>query len=403
MSPRRLIAAMLVAGVADGFAIALLARGEPTRAATAPIAGVDDPAPVQRAPLAPIGPVTIASRSADPGGGAPWAVRRLTARRRGKTFPCVQLGRLDGERFGWTAPSRPFRLARFDQLDVPTRCGGQFIRGLPELAVETLTTDGASGLPRPDRTVVWGVLPPGVTSARLRDGTLLTAGADRVVLAVLRGRPVGEPRLEGTLRTRGGETRRWRFPRLDPYSANPQLRSRPRPGGVPRSERTAIAARVPDPAGGAAWGILTAPSTKGNTCFSSPAQLVGDRAALVDPRLGIAQPYPFAELDCSNRRAPTAAQPLRMDVLLSSIRSGDPSGTRQLRRLHDRTVLYGRTTADVKAVTITTSRDIRTLVPDPRTHVVIAVYDGAFPGERLKFTATLRDGRRVTLLQSSGA
>jgi hypothetical protein len=92
-----------------------------------------------------------------------------------------------------------------------------------------------------------------------------------------------------------------------------------------------------------------------------------------------------------------------MDVMLTSIREEDPGGSLQLRRLVTRTVLHGRTTAAVRTVTITTSRDIRTLVPDPRTHVVLAVYDGDFPAGRLKFTATLRDGRSVTLLQASGA
>jgi hypothetical protein len=91
-----------------------------------------------------------------------------------------------------------------------------------------------------------------------------------------------------------------------------------------------------------------------------------------------------------------------MDVLVSSIHGTDPAGTQQLRRLDDRTVLHGRTTADVTAVTITTSRDIRTVVPDPRSHVVIAVYDGTFPREPFKITATLRDGSHRTVVQSSG-
>ncbi len=401
---RRLLMAMLVAGIAIGCAIALLGRAERSRAVAAPVASASQTA-VQRVPLEPNGPVTIDARADDPGGGAAWAVRRLTTGRPGKTYPCVQLGRLDGERFGWIAASQPFRLARLDQLDVPTRCGGQFFRGLPELSVETITTDGAGGLPQPDRTVVWGVLPPGVTSARLRDGTELAVGADRVVLAVLEGKPVGEPLLEGTLVSAGGATRPFSFPQIQRETARPHgLPRHPGPPpGSPVAGAIRIATRVPDPAGGAAWGILTAPSTKGTICFSHPVQLVGDRAAFVDPRLGTARPDPFGDLDCSERRAPSPAHPVRMDVGNTSIPSEDPMGTLQLRRLNNRTLLSGRTTADVRSVTITTSRDIRTVVPDPRTHVVIAVYDGNFPGERLKFTARLRNGRSVTMLQSSGS
>ena len=75
----------------------------------------------------------------------------------------------------------------------------------------------------------------------------------------------------------------------------------------------------------------------------------------------------------------------------------------QLRRLHDRTVLHGRATHDVVAVTFTTSRDVRTVVPDPRTHVVMAVYDGTFPGEHVKVTARLRDGSTRTVMQTLGS
>lgn len=410
MTVRRAVAAVLIAGVGTGGAATLVDRGEPERALAAPVAGGVSRTAAQRVPIPPIGPVTIVARADDPGRAAPWAVRRLVSRAQGNdAYPCLQLGRLDGARFGWIAPGRPFRLARFDQADVPTRCGEHFLRGLPQLSTITLTTDATAGLPQPDRTIVWGALPPGIASARLSDGTELRAGAHGTVLAVLPGRPVGAPHVAGTLRTRGGASRPFAFPGFDRYTGLPpsheddRVRRRLREAGSPVSDRIEIAARVPDPAGGAAWGILTAPSTRGGTCFSVPGRIVGTRLAHVDPHLGIAQQSPFGqELDCVQRRAPTAAQPLRMNVLLSSIPDEDPTGTTQLRRLNDRTVLHGRTTADVAAVTITTSRDIRTVVPDPRTGVVIAVYDGTFPGERLKVTATLRDGRQRTVLQASG-
>jgi hypothetical protein len=407
MKARRLIAAVLVAGVVVGGAIAMLARGDvATGRAAAPVAAAlsADQPPI---PLPPHGPVTIAARAADPGGALPWGVRHFTTTTGGQTYSCVQLGRLNGKRFGWVAPAQPFRLARFDQLDVPTLCGAGFARGLPALEVATLTTDAATGLPRPDRTVVWGILPPGFVSARLAGGTTLRAGAGRVVLDVLPGQPVGSPRLRGTLRASGGAVRRFAYP--DPYVRparairEPGDRLRAPTGGRARPGAERVAVRVPDPAGGAAWGVLTAPSTTGATCVSSPARIVGSRLANVVPRLGLASPNPIAQFDCTRRRAPSSARPVRIDVLVASLSQEDPSGTEQLRRLRDRTVLSGRTTAAVTAVTITTSRDIRTLVPDPRTHVVLAVYDGTFPGERLKITATLRDGRHVTTLQSSGA
>jgi hypothetical protein len=140
------------------------------------------------------------------------------------------------------------------------------------------------------------VLPAGVTEARLDDGMRLPVDEDHagVVLAVAPGRPLGEPRLAGTLRTSGGGSRRFAIPGPDDVDDRRRTGGRrvAAPGGRPLRRRIAIAARAPDPAGGAAWGVLTAPSTTGATCFSSPAHLVGRRPALVDPRLGTASPYP---------------------------------------------------------------------------------------------------------------
>lgn len=61
-----------------------------------------------------------------------------------------------------------------------------------------------------------------------------------------------------------------------------------------------------------------------------------------------------------------------------------------------------QTTDEVATVTFTTSRGVRTLVPDPRTHVVLNVYDGRFPAELLQTTARLRSGRTVTITQPTG-
>lgn len=407
MSRRRIVGAVLVAGIGVGGATALLDRGEARQATAAPVAGVSRAA-AQRVPIRPAGPVTIVARADDPGGDRGWALRRFTTRSRGDAYPCLQLGRIDAGRFGWIAPGQPFRLARFDQLDVPTLCGETFPRGLPQLTTATLVTDAATGVPQPARTIVWGALPPGFTSAVLSDGTPLPAGRHGAVLAVLPARPLDRVRIAGTLRTSAGRSRRFAYPETSLRSEalrnirDAARRQRLLRAGTPVEDRIAIAARAPDPAGGAGWGVLTAPSTTGRVCVSSPGRLVGDRLASIEPRLGIARPAPFAELDCLQRRAPTAAQPLRMVVAGFSVHDEDPVGTEQLRRLNDRTVLQGRTTADVREVTITTSRDIRTLVPDPRTHVFLAVYDGSFPGEPFRVTATLRDGSRRTVVQSSG-
>jgi hypothetical protein len=45
---------------------------------------------------------------------------------------------------------------------------------------------------------------------------------------------------------------------------------------------------------------------------------------------------------------------------------------------------------------IQTPRDVRTLVPSPRGHVVFALYESAFPSGELVVTSHLRDGSSRT-------
>ena len=49
----------------------------------------------------------------------------------------------------------------------------------------------------------------------------------------------------------------------------------------------------------------------------------------------------------------------------------------------------------VERVTIRSPRDIRTLVPSERGHVVFALYDGHFSAGELVLIATMRGGGRV--------
>jgi hypothetical protein len=48
--------------------------------------------------------------------------------------------------------------------------------------------------------------------------------------------------------------------------------------------------------------------------------------------------------------------------------------------------------ADVDRVTIRTPRDVRTLAPSERAHIVFALYDGTFPSGEIVVTAHLRSG-----------
>ena len=357
---------------------------------------VDTGGPAHPYPVKPVGAVQIVGRADDPGSGLPWATRRFTVRehhRNGKTYtyPCLQLGRLNGSTFGWVTPGAPFRTAAFDLADVPSLCGVNHFRlGLPLLQALTLTTDPAGSAPVPATTVVWGALPPDVASARLADGTTLNPARHGEVLLALPGRPVGEPVLRGTLRLRSGATRAFDLARISGRGVR-----------HPKLHGQHVAVRVPDPAGGAPWGIVVGHDSHGALCLGFPNRLVGDRVASVDGRLGTAMTNLIVgDLRCPAGRTPTAAHPIRADASVFATNDEDPVGTIQLRRLTGRVVVYARTTPDVRTVTVTTSRDVRTLVPDPETHLVIAVYDGTFPGERAKLTAHLSDGRVATVMQT---
>ena len=82
----------------------------------------------------------------------------------------------------------------------------------------------------------------------------------------------------------------------------------------------------------------------------------------------------------------------------------DPEGRDPLLRRAriERRVLPGRFELlaechrSVERVTIRSPRDIRTLIPSDRGHVVFALYDGGFPAGEIVLTAHLRGGGRYT-------
>jgi hypothetical protein len=62
------------------------------------------------------------------------------------------------------------------------------------------------------------------------------------------------------------------------------------------------------------------------------------------------------------------------------------------RTLPGETIVYGTARSDVRSITITTPRDVRTLVPSSAAHSFIAVYDGGFPTGEIVTTAHFADG-----------
>lgn len=401
MTRRKTTILVLLAGTTVGTGVAVADREQTTK--TAPLPPLPGPAHSVTQRLA--GPARIVARAADPNGGPPWAVRRLpiatSGGRNARGLTCLQLGRISDGRFGWISDGYAFAPADTSATVVPQNCfppgaplrGHQLEVGLSSVARLTIVEGAATGAPRPSTVIIFGELPAGGTRARLTDGTPLTPQSGRTVLTALKARRVGEPTLDGLLSRTGRPPLRFRV-------ANTERVSRDR-SQLPQPGTQHVAVRAPDPAGGAAWGLLSARTRTGGFCLSGPDRLVGNTPSLVDSRLGIAIPAVRSRFDCRRASAPTAAHPLKVSTSSYANNDEDPALTAQLRRPIGRLVLYGRTTPSVTSVTIRSPRDIRTVKPSLGSGAFVAVYDGTFQNQAITVTAHLPGGRSVSITRRS--
>jgi hypothetical protein len=377
----RLAAIAAVAGSALGAAIVLADEPAPTpRVPAVATAGATATPPPPRIEVRNAREVL---RAPDPRGGAPWVVRRFTGVLPGTkhAIDCIQLGRVVDGRFGWLDGHDAFKPAR-PGSEWTTLCqSAPFLKRIGAQVVRFTTVDLATNAPR--ETVEWGLVAPGVTGVVPADAPRLTP-EDGLVLRVTPGE-APPAMLTGTLEHADG--RRTRFNRTD---LPPRAKRRAQP--VRGTEF--VAAVAPDPAGGAPWGLIGSRSTKGGVCLQGPDALVGTRLGSVDYDFGVffASPLVVA-LGCALDRVPTRAYPMRFDTLITG-REGTSDEARRVERA--RIVFSGRLHPDVVSVTIRTPRDVRTLIPSPRAHAVLAVYAGRFPGANVTATARFRDGHTVT-------
>jgi hypothetical protein len=128
------------------------------------------------------------------------------------------------------------------------------------------------------------------------------------------------------------------------------------------------------------------------------AQVVGNQVGGVDTDYGLVTTYPARPVNCRRPGdGPTRRKPLWIGYGGGSGDTRAPDPLLQRARI-ERRVLPGRFEVvaechpSVERVTIRSPRDIRTLVPSERGHVVFALYDGFFPAGKLVVTAHLRGG-----------
>jgi hypothetical protein len=420
---RRVLVLTVMAGLVAGTVVA---AAQPDRTAAPPQASSALP-PIREAPARPRpgrlpdgrydpgyshyiverGSVEIVETIEDPDGGPAWAIRTYRAERRTITRPartlddyafrqaylCVEFGRVLNGRFGWVYGDRRFRPYEPTAVDQLTQCTS---RKRPK---ETHRRDTIAQFPSPSepeivRGAVWGMVAPGTRSATLVRGP---GGAQRLELhdgAYLALIDPSVPRddLRLVFRLAGGRIDTTRVDRV------PRLRGRP---DEPIRGTERIEARAPDPAGGPGWGVAVANRRGGGACVLGAGPVVGDTIGGVDTDLALVTTGTFSPLGC---RAPGEG-PSRERPLWVSYGGGVDPDDRDplLRRARiERRVQPGRFEllaechATVERVTIRSPRDIRTLIPSERGHVVFALYDGGFPAGELVLTAHLRDGGRFT-------
>jgi hypothetical protein len=169
---------------------------------------------------------------------------------------------------------------------------------------------------------------------------------------------------------------------------------------IPGTEQ--VEARAPDPSGGLPWAMTAARSQGGGWCVGQPARLVGNLVGGVAFDLATFSESPpqrrcFLMGQVLSRSTPISISSGGSDIPYGLTPEAEPENGRiRLRTLRGQTTLSGVTLPDVREVTIESPRDVRTVLPSPRAHVFLVVYDGLFPTGDFVLTSTFADGSRAT-------
>jgi hypothetical protein len=373
----------------------------------APVPPYSEPRPVSATRPAPFelpqpSSVREMLRAVDPAGAGTWVLRSWQGRANpranfagglnGERFTCIEVGLANGSTL--LEPRAGAAAVPLSINDEMGRCNQprDLTRIRYMLQMESYLADPYAYQPRPARTVLSGELPPAATDPVLLGAgppRRLTLDANHAFLVVLPGGYwTASPHI--TYR-RGGRTvgagSAARFP-LGPTLAWAQ-------------------ARTPDPDGGAPWGFAAT-----STCSRAIGRVVDGHLASIDELTGVLKTGPMewgSGGGCPTHPQPHSTlqerqQPVTFDVQPISTydarrgHGSEPLTPPQVQRrtLPGRTVITGIARADVTSVTLSTPRDVRTLRPTGRLHVIIAVYDGQFFRGVLTATVTLRNGRTET-------
>jgi hypothetical protein len=354
----------------------------------------------------------VEATARDPLGGPDWAVRTFTADRlslpaqRRKGIPavtghelCVQLGRVHDGAFGWLMADGTFRPIGPDADPGPFAggCGSATpdLRGYPDFSVLAPITDPHAPRARIKATIAWGMAGTAGRAVTLTTprGTLTPAlSADHRAFVVALPGDADQQRIDARFTYNDGAVHR------APHRSGLQ------PGGpeIPADARTIIAARAPDPNGGLPYAEVALRGAHG-WCQALGGRLVGTRAGDVDfARDAFSQAFGPGAGECASaaeRAGMFARRPVRIARSPGNGRpddDADDAGRVARRTQPGLTTFDGTVAPGVTAVTLTTPRDVRTLIPTGPLHAILAVYDGTFPSGVVRVTARFRDGHTRT-------
>lgn len=415
---RRIGLLAVVVGLLVGAVAAIVVPRSAGRPAARPIttaAARPQPGGPSRIALRRTGPYALAARVADPAGGPPWAVRTFLAERsstlRGKRLVvgrnrCFQLGRLYGGRFGWVDDRSVFRPVTAGYRGAPIRCQSR----LPDLHREPVVDgfhllerhgDGRVGIAN---TVTWAV----AGSAARRVDLRLPGGAQgrvtgpwKVAVAV-QGPDRDATTARLGVRYSAGPVVRATSSNGPPISFDRRAPRRPDPDATP-----IVAARAPDPNGGLPFGLAAVRGTDGGWCMAQGAdRIVGDRVGAIDFEQGRFVEAMIMASSCLPPQGVRRDQPFMGgfgSAMEDRVEGADPAPGRIARRtLPGMQYFAGRVSADVRSLTFTSPRDVRTLAPSSPAHAYLVVYDGAFSAGTMRIDARHADGTTTKQVQPLG-
>lgn len=337
-----------------------------------------------RRPPRPFGdPITSTIRrqlhATDPAGGPAWTLESWQAHpapglRFGNgraplgRFYCEQAGILAGGRLTQPNPGGKPQ---------PLTIGDAFCNQAataPFLFAQAYLSNPSAYAPIPLRVVLSGFVPPAATHALLLgDGAPRPLALDQNggFLTVIPGR-FWDTTMRVSARLPTGRT----------------VTSSDHPQGTAAPQATA-----PDPDGGPPWGFRAGP-----TNFDMYGQVIENRLVAIAPGSsdGQFEPGPV-EFGGGQGKLPRP-NPLELfpQPLLDAGATTITAPEVQRRTLPGRTLIAGLAAPDVASVTISTPRDVRTLVPTGPDHAFIVVYDGYFYDSTVTATAVLKDGHTET-------